>query len=77
MAFRKNCAVGKVVMVGIISSWTGPLTAHTASVDSAAVVTAVQSFHSALAEGDSATVLDLLSADARIVEGGGIETRAQ
>ena len=77
MAFRKNCAVGKVVMVGIISSWTGPLMAQTASVDSAAVVTAVQSFHSALAEGDSATVLDLLSADARIVEGGGIETRAE
>ena len=77
MAFRKTCAVGNVVMVGIIFSWTGPLTAQTASADSAAVVTAVQSFHSALTEGDSATVLDLLSADARIVEGGGIETRAE
>ena len=73
MAFRKNCAVGKVVMVGILSSCT----AQTDSADSAAVATTVETFHSALATGDSVTVLDLLSADARIVEGGGIETRAE
>ncbi len=73
MAFRKNCAVGKVVMVGILSSCT----AQTDSADSAAVATTVETFHSALAAGDSVTVLDLLSGDARIVEGGGIETRAE
>ena len=77
MSFRHGAIFAKIVLFGTLSSCASPRTAQTASADSVAVVAAVQSFHSALAEGDSATVLDLLSADARIVEGGGIETRAE
>ena len=77
MSFRHGGTFATVVLFGILSSCASPRTAQTVSADSAAVVTAVQSFHSALAEGDSATVLDLLGTDARIVESGGIETRAE
>ncbi len=77
MPFRHGGTFATVVLFGILSSCASPRTAQTVSADSAAVVTAVQSFHSALAEGDSATVLDLLGTDARIVESGGIETRAE
>ncbi len=77
MSLRQSTIFATVVLFGILSSCASPRTAQTASADSAAVATAVQTFHSALAEGDSATVLDLLSADARIVESGGIETRAE
>ncbi len=75
MSFRHGGTFATVVLFGILSSCASPRTAKTAFADSAAVATAVQAFHSALAEGDSATVLDLLSADARIVESGRIETR--
>jgi ketosteroid isomerase-like protein len=44
------------------------------AVDSAAVADVVADFHRALSEGDGARVLGLLSPDARILEGGGIET---
>ena len=77
MRLRQNCVFATVLVFGILSSWASPLTAQTASADSAAVATTVQSFHAALSAGDSTTVLDLLSADARIVEGGGVETRAE
>lgn len=43
--------------------------------DSAAVADAVHRYGSALAAGDSATVLDLLAPDAVILESGGAETR--
>lgn len=42
--------------------------------DSTAVATVIADFHDALARGDTARVLGLLSPDARILEGGGIET---
>lgn len=42
--------------------------------DSAAVATVVADFHDALTRGDTTRVLDLLSPDARILEGGGVET---
>jgi len=45
--------------------------------DSAAVVATLERFHRALAQGDSTTVMNLLSADATVVEAGGIETRAE
>jgi ketosteroid isomerase-like protein len=41
------------------------------------VVTVLERFHRALAQGDSVTVLNLLAPDATVVEAGGIETRAE
>jgi ketosteroid isomerase-like protein len=45
--------------------------------DSTAVAAVVERFHAALASGDSATVLALLAPEARILESGGVETRAE
>lgn len=50
---------------------------RTAAVDSAAVVAVVDQYHRALADGDSAAALALLSSDAMILESGAIETRAE
>lgn len=44
---------------------------------SAVVIRTVERFHHALSSGDSAAVLDLLAPGARIVEGGGVETREE
>ncbi len=43
--------------------------------DSAAVATVIERYHHALAAGDSALALTLLTDDAVVLEGGGIETR--
>lgn len=45
--------------------------------DSARVVATLQSFHAALAAGDSAAALALLTPDAVVLESGGIETLAE
>lgn len=45
--------------------------------DSAAVAAVVDSYHRALATGDSAAALALLTEDAIILESGGVETRAE
>jgi ketosteroid isomerase-like protein len=45
--------------------------------DQASVVAAVQSFHDAITNGDSAVVTRLLAEDVVIFEAGGVETRAQ
>ena len=50
--------------------------AATHASDSADVVAALAKFHGALAAGDSAVALALLSSDALIVESGTVETRA-
>ena len=47
---------------------------HGSSGDSAAVTTVIADFHGALVGGDTARVLELLAPDARILEGGGVET---
>lgn len=51
--------------------------AASAETDSAAVATAVESYHTALATGDSVAALALLAPDAVILESGGVETRAE
>ncbi|HEY9228936.1 MAG TPA: nuclear transport factor 2 family protein [Gemmatimonadaceae bacterium] len=56
------------------SASTSPASA--AASDSSDVVAAVAKFHAALAAGDSTAALGLLTADALIVEGGAVETRA-
>ena len=45
--------------------------------DSAAVSRVIESFHSALARGDSTAALALLTEDVTILESGGVETREQ
>ncbi len=45
--------------------------------DSVAVVEVIEGFHSALAAGDSAAVMAVLSTEARILEGGGVETAGE
>lgn len=47
---------------------------HEQSADSAAIVEVIDDFHDALVRGDSATVMELLAPEARILEGGGVET---
>jgi len=50
---------------------------HHTPTDSAAVVAVVMKYHDALATGDSAGALALLTDDAVILESGGVETRAE
>lgn len=50
---------------------------HRSAPDSAAAVATVDSFHRRMADADSTGVLALLTPDAVILEGGGIETRAE
>ena len=45
--------------------------------DSAAVVAVIHAFHAALAAGDSARALAMLSPDVIVLESGGMETRAE
>jgi ketosteroid isomerase-like protein len=45
--------------------------------DSSAVAAVVDSYHKALASGDSTSALNLLAPDAVILESGGMETRAE
>lgn len=54
-----------------------PAIAATPQTDSASVVAAVHGYHKALADGDSAAALALLTGDAVILESGGMETRAE
>lgn len=51
--------------------------ARAAGTDSAAVAQIIHQFHAALAAGDSATVLRLLSDDAVILETGDVETKQE
>jgi ketosteroid isomerase-like protein len=51
--------------------------AHGAQADSAAVAATVDRYHQALASADSAGALALLTADAVILESGGVESRAE
>jgi len=55
-----------------------PLTLRAQATATAPEVAAtVNAFHTALATGDTAAILDLLAPDARILEGGGVETVEQ
>lgn len=62
-----------------LSAWPATVSAQAgmAQTDSAAVVAAVEGFHSALAGGDTAAVQALLHPDVRILESGELETRDQ
>jgi ketosteroid isomerase-like protein len=59
---------------GAAQDTTAPTTGGAQASDSAAVAAVVGGFHEALASGDSARALTLLAPQARILEGGGVET---
>lgn len=67
--------LGTVLLVVALAP--GARAMHAASPDSAAVMSTVVHFHVALAQGDSTAVAALLAPDARILEGGKIETRRE
>jgi ketosteroid isomerase-like protein len=54
-----------------------PLAAQSPRADSAAAVTAVDQFHAALAAGDSARAVSLLSNDILVLESGSIQNRTE
>jgi ketosteroid isomerase-like protein len=54
-----------------------PSSSQAAARDSAAVVSAIDSFHRALETGDTTAVVGLLAADATVLESGGVETRQE
>lgn len=75
-----------LLLCSLVSGLTAPTAAAQDTVsethrggpaDSAAVARVVSGFHDALAAGDSARVLELLAPEARILEGGGVETRSE
>jgi ketosteroid isomerase-like protein len=55
----------------------GPPPATGAAPDSAAIVAVIDRFHDALAAGDSAAALALLTRDAVVLEAGNVETREE
>ena len=59
------------------SAAAAPEPGHAQAPDSAAVVAAVDAYHAALESGDTAAVRSLLTDDAIVQEGGGIETRTE
>ena len=84
ISWRRSVAVGAIGLAATFlaspsHAALGAIGARTrshATSDSSDVVDAVGKFHGALAAGDSAGALALLSADALIVESGAVETRA-
>ncbi|MEO6526958.1 MAG: nuclear transport factor 2 family protein [Gemmatimonadaceae bacterium] len=72
-------AVAATVVIGLRSGDASAQTSGkpTSAADSAAVAQTMTSFHEALAAGDSAGALALLTPDATILESGGTESRAE
>jgi ketosteroid isomerase-like protein len=70
-------ALVAVVSYTPLAAQSPPGAGGAAPADSAAVASVIDQFHDALVRGDSARALALLSPDARILEGGGIETVAE
>lgn len=79
-----NCVLRRVAFGGLallscaVSLGGRPLHAQqTSPADSAAVVAVVERFHGALASGDTATAMSLLSPDVVVLESGGLESRGE
>ena len=66
-----------VVVTLTIGSWTVPALARKTEADREAAAKVVQTYHEALAGGDEKAAMQLLAADAVILEGGGLETREE
>jgi ketosteroid isomerase-like protein len=66
-----------LVNVALISVLAAPSAHAQVTInDTAAVVAIVEQFHAALKSGDSSFVMRMISEDAVMMEGGGVETRA-
>ena len=79
LMIRVAAIVAITLGVSILSASSLPsrqLTTSPATSDSSDVASVVSRYHDALATGDSATALSLLTDDALILESGGVETRA-
>ena len=63
------------ILAALTASAVTVLAQPTLSPEQNEVVAVVRSFHDALSKGDSTGALNLLSADVRILESGGVETR--
>jgi ketosteroid isomerase-like protein len=76
---RTNVFSGIVAVIVLLASatQTHAQQARSVAADSAAVIHVLHQFHTALEEGDSATVLRLLRDDAVILETGQIETKQE
>jgi ketosteroid isomerase-like protein len=70
-----------ITLVVMIAALSAPALAqhdsHGLPGDSAAVGAVISKYHAALASGDSAAALSLLTEDAVVLESGGVETRAE
>ncbi|MDZ4865105.1 MAG: nuclear transport factor 2 family protein [Gemmatimonadota bacterium] len=76
MPILTNCC--RVLATALLLSVAVPSSGAAQSrTDSLAVVATVQTFHQALAQGDSTAALALLAPDATVLESGEIETRAE
>ena len=67
---------GLTILSGLYIALPTRAAAQASSRDSAAVAAVVSGFHAALARGDSAAALALLTPDVRILESGGVEALA-
>jgi ketosteroid isomerase-like protein len=65
------------IVAAIVAALVLPVQAQKVDADTAAAARIVQSFHEALAAGDSKVVLQLLAPDAVVLESGGLETREE
>lgn len=77
LSFRRLSVVAVVISVTAGCGAANVRTHHQAASDSAAVVQAIESYHAALADADTAAAMALLTTDAIILESGGMETRAE
>ena len=75
MRARVRC-IGFAFVVALGLLWR-PVAAQSPSAGASDVTAVVNAFHSALKSGNSGEVMQLLAADALLLEAGGIETRAE
>jgi ketosteroid isomerase-like protein len=68
--------MNRLLIIAAIALFASAASAQTPS-DSAAAVATAERFHAALAAGDSATALSLLTSDVTILESGGMENVTQ
>ena len=76
---KANTTIRRVTLLAgaLLTLATGRSLAEAAAPEAAAITAIAEKFHTALAAGASKEVMSLLQADALIVEGGSVETRAE
>jgi ketosteroid isomerase-like protein len=77
MKSSKTLTCTVCIMAFFVVALVVPVHAQKTDADTVAATRTVQSFHDALAAGDSKTVVQLLAPDAVVLESGGLETREE